>query len=107
MKSKDKLRKEIWTRLQKNRVARFPAAEGRIPNFTGAEARARALAQTSWWQKAKVLKVNRDSPQRAIRQNALSEGKILHMPLPRLHSQKPLIDLSPQKLKCSPHAAAS
>jgi len=107
MKSKDKLRKEIWTRLQNNRVARFPGAEGRIPNFTGAEACARALAQTSWWQKAKVLKVNPDSPQRAIRQKALSEGKILYMAVPRLHSEKPFIELDPQKLKCSPYAASS
>src|SRR5437773_11116988 len=107
MKSKDKLRKEIWTRLQKNRVARFPGAEGRIPNFTGAEACARALAQTSWWQKAKVLKVNPDSPQRAIRQKALSEGKILYMAVPRLHSEKSFIELDPQKLKCSPYAASS
>src|SRR5207247_3482810 len=107
MKSKDKLRKEIWTRLQKNRVARFPGAEGRIPNFTGAEACARALAQTSWWQKAKVLKVNPDSPQRPIRQKALSEGKILYMAVPRLHSEKPFIELDPKPLTCSPYVPSS
>ena len=107
MKSKDELRKEVWTRLQKNRVARFPGAEGRIPNFIGAEACARVLAQTSWWQKAKVLKVNPDSPQGAIRQKALSEGKILYMAVPRLHSEKPFIELDPQKLKCSPYVASS
>ena len=107
MKDKDELRKEVWTRLQKNRVARFPGAEGRIPNFIGAEACARVLAQTSWWQKAKVLKVNPDSPQRAIRQKALSEGKILYMAVPRLHSENPFIELDPKKLKCSPYAASS
>src|SRR5207247_11015776 len=107
MKSKDKLRKEIGTRLQKNRVARFPGAEGRIPNFTDAEACARALAQTSWWQKAKVLKVNPDSPQRAIRQKALSEGKILYMAVPRLHSEKPFIELDPKKLDCAAYPASS
>ena len=107
MKSKDELREEVWTTLQKNRVARFPGAEGRIPNFIGAEACARVLAQTSWWQKAKVLKVNPDSFQRAIRQKALSEGKILYMVVPRLHSEKSFIELDPQKLKCSPYAASS
>src|SRR5437868_319717 len=107
MKDKDELRKEVWTRLQKNRVARFPGAEGRIPNFIGAEACARVLAQTSWWQKAKVLKVNPDSPQSAIRQKALSEGKILYMAVPRLHSVNAFIELDPKKLKCSPYAASS
>src|SRR5437868_13566638 len=107
MKDKDELRKEVWTRLQKNRVARFPGAEGRIPNFIGAEACARVLAQTSWWQKAKVLKVNPDSPQRAIRQGALCEGKILYMAVPRLHSEKPFIELDPQKPKGSPCVASS
>jgi 5-formyltetrahydrofolate cyclo-ligase len=107
MKDKDELRKEVWTRLQKEKVARFPGAEGRIPNFIGAEACARVLAQTPWWQTAKVLKVNPDSPQRAIRQKALSEGKILYMAVPRLHSGKPFIELDPKKLKCSPYAASS
>src|SRR5919198_620697 len=107
MKDKDELRREVWTRLQKEKVARFPSAEGRIPNFIGAEACARVLAQTPWWQTAKVLKVNPDSPQRAIRQKALSEGKILYMAVPRLHSDKPFIELDPKKLKCSPYAASS
>jgi 5-formyltetrahydrofolate cyclo-ligase len=107
MKDKDELRKEIWTRLQKNGVARFPGVEGRIPNFIGAEACARVLGETSWWKKAKVLKVNPDSPQRAIRQKALSEGKILYMAVPRLQSDKPFIELDPKKLKCSPYTASS
>src|SRR5438445_11423589 len=107
MKDKDELRKEVWTRLQKNRVARFPDAESRIPNFIGAEACARVLAQTSWWQKAKVLKVNPNSPQSAIRQKALSEGKILYIAVPRLHSENPLIELDPNKLKCSTYAPSS
>jgi 5-formyltetrahydrofolate cyclo-ligase len=107
MRDKDELRKEIWTRLQKSRVARFPGATGRIPNFIGAEACAKILAETSFWQEAKAVKVNPDSPQRAIRQRALSEGKILYMAVPRLHSEKPFIELDPQKLKCSPYAASS
>jgi len=107
MKTKDKIRDEIWRLLQKRKVARFPGAEGRIPNFIGAEACAKQLAEMLFWKRAKVLKVNPDSPQRAIRQRALAEGKIIYMAVPRLRSEKPFIELDPKKLKCSPYVASS
>jgi len=107
MKTKDKIRDEIWRLLQKRKVARFPGAEGRIPNFIGAEACAKQLTEMSFWKLAKVLKVNPDSPQRAIRQRALAEGKIIYMAVPRLRSEKPFIELDPKKLKCSPYVASS
>ena len=77
MNTKEVIRKEIWALLQKHKVARFPGAEGRIPNFIGAEACAKQLAETTYWKAAKVLKINPDSPQRAIRHRALAEGKII------------------------------
>ena len=107
MKTKEQLREEIWQTLQQQKVARFPGAEGRIPNFIGAEACAKRLAETSYWKAAKYLKVNPDSPQRAIRQRALAEGKIIYMAVPRLRSDKPFIELDPKKLKCSPYEASS
>lgn len=107
MKTKAELREEIWQSLRQQKVARFPGAEGRIPNFIGAEACAKRLAETSYWKAAKYLKVNPDSPQRAIRQRALAEGKTVYMAVPRLRSEKPFIELDPQKLKCSPFAASS
>jgi 5-formyltetrahydrofolate cyclo-ligase len=107
MKTKDEIRKMIWSRLQEKRVARFPGAEGRIPNFTGAEACARLISETPYWKNAKALKTNPDSPQRAIRQKALEEGKIIYMAVPRLHSDKPFIELDPKKLKCSAYVASS
>jgi 5-formyltetrahydrofolate cyclo-ligase len=107
VKTKDAIRKEIWALLQRNKVARFPGAEGRIPNFIGAEACARLMAETAWWTKAKVLKANPDSPQRAIRHRALSEGKIIYMAVPRLRAEKPFIELDPKKVKCSPYVASS
>jgi len=94
MSSKHEIRKRVWSRLQEQKVARFPGAEGRIPNFIGAEACARVISQIQFWKKAKVLKVNPDSPQRAIRQKALEEGKIIYMAVPRLHSDKPFIELN-------------
>ena len=107
MRNKDAIREAIWTLLERMKVARFPGARGRIPNFVGAEACARVLAETPIWKRAKALKVNPDSPQRAIRQRALAEGKILYMAVPRLRSDKPFIELDPKRLKCSPYAASS
>jgi 5-formyltetrahydrofolate cyclo-ligase len=107
MRTKDAIREEIWASLQKKKVARFPGATGRIPNFIGSETCARLLAQTKWWRAAKTLKVNPDSPQRAIRQRALEEGKIIYMAVPRLQSEKPFIELDPKKLRCSPYTASS
>ena len=107
MKTKDELREMVWDSLQKKKVARFPGATGRIPNFIGAEACARLLSETSYWEKARVLKVNPDSPQRAIRHKALAAGKIIYMAVPRLHSDKPFIELDPAKLKCSAYIASS
>jgi 5-formyltetrahydrofolate cyclo-ligase len=107
MRSKNEIRERIWSRLQEEKVARFPGAEGRIPNFIGAEACARVLSQMEFWENARVLKANPDSPQRASRQKALEEGKIIYMAVPRLHSDKPFIELDPKKLKCSAYVASS
>lgn len=107
MKAKEELRQEVWDLLQEKKVARFPGAVGRIPNFIGAEKCAPLLSETEAWKKAKVLKVNPDSPQRAIRRAALEAGKILYMAVPRLQSTKPFIELDPRRLKCSAYVASS
>lgn len=107
MRRKEDIRESIWKILQKKKVARFPGAVGRIPNFIGAEACSKHLAETRYWKTARFLKVNPDSPQRAIRQRALADGKIIYMAVPRLRSEKPFIELDPKKLKCSPYAASS
>jgi 5-formyltetrahydrofolate cyclo-ligase len=57
MKTKDAIRQEIWQLLVQKKVARFPGAEGRIPNFIGAETCAKVLAETAIWKSA-VLKAN-------------------------------------------------
>jgi 5-formyltetrahydrofolate cyclo-ligase len=107
MRRKEDIRESIWKILQKKKVVRFPGAVGRIPNFIGAEACAKQLAETRYWKAARFLKVNPDSPQRAIRQRALADGKIIYMAVPRLRSEKPFIELDPKKLQCSPYAASS
>lgn len=105
--TKDALRQKVWQTLQEKRIARFPGAQGRIPNFIGAERCAETISRSPLWQSARVLKVNPDSPQRAIRQRALEQGKILYMAVPRLSSEKPFIELDPKRLKCSAFAAST
>jgi len=107
MRTKNEIRESVWQLLQEKKAARFPGAKGRIPNFLGAEACAKQLAETRYWKAARVLKINPDSPQRAIRQKGLADGKIIYMAVPRLRSEKPFIELHPQKLQCSPYAASS
>jgi 5-formyltetrahydrofolate cyclo-ligase len=34
--AKAELRRQVWAEMRAAKVARFPGAEGRIPNFTGA-----------------------------------------------------------------------
>ncbi|MFQ5904624.1 MAG: 5-formyltetrahydrofolate cyclo-ligase [Candidatus Binatia bacterium] len=107
MKTKDAIRREVWALLKEERVVRFPGAEGRIPNFARAENCARLLSRSPLWKEARVIKVNPDSPQRAIRQRALEEGKTLYMAVPRLHTLKPFIELDPKRLNVSPFRASS
>jgi 5-formyltetrahydrofolate cyclo-ligase len=107
MESKEELRHKVWSVMQREKVARFPGAQGRIPNFAGAEVCAGMLAEKSYWKRARALKSNPDSPQRAIRQKALTEGKIVYMAVPRLRDEKPFIELDPGKLDCSPYTASS
>jgi 5-formyltetrahydrofolate cyclo-ligase len=107
MRDKEVIRQEIWQLLEASKVARFPGAKGRIPNFIGAEVCARLLAECPWWKKANAIKANPDSPQRAIRHRALREGKTLYMAVPRLRSAKPFIELDPKGIKCSPYVASS
>jgi 5-formyltetrahydrofolate cyclo-ligase len=105
--TKDSIRKKVWNLLQAEKVARFPGAEGRIPNFVGAEKCAPILAGLAIWKNARHVKINPDSPQRAVRQRALQEGKTLYMPVPRLRSEKPFIELDPKKLSASPFVLSS
>src|SRR6516164_4755165 len=87
--AKAALRQEVWSAIRAARVARFPGAEGRIPNFTGAEAAAERLRATVEWQAAGTLKSNPDSAQLPVRQRALEDGKIVYMAVPRLAEPEP------------------
>jgi 5-formyltetrahydrofolate cyclo-ligase len=95
---KQRMREEVWRALMVNKVARFPGAHGRIPNFIGAEAAAQHLIALPVWQSAQTLKCNPDAPQRSVRYAALQAGKVLYMAVPRLRELTPFIALDPALL---------
>src|ERR1044072_431651 len=82
--AKAELRNEIWAALRAAKATRFPAPEGRIPNFVGAEAAAERLRATGGRRPAATLKATPASPQWPVRQRALEDGKLLFMAVPRL-----------------------
>ena len=105
--SKDEIRERIWSLLTRRKVARFPGAAGRIPNFVGAEAAARTLAGLPAWREARVVKANPDAPQLPVRTLALREGKRLFMAVPRLRAERCFIELDPARLRGREREAAS
>jgi 5-formyltetrahydrofolate cyclo-ligase len=106
-RSKQAIRERVWTLLTERGVARFPGAGGRIPNFIGAEAAARHLAESPAWRGAQVIKCNPDSPQLPVRVLALRQGKRLFMAVPRLRQERCFLELDPHRLAGRERAAAS
>jgi 5-formyltetrahydrofolate cyclo-ligase len=105
--AKAELRDEVWSAMRAAKVARFPGAVGRIPNFTGAEGAAERLRATTEWQAARTLKANPDSAQLPVRQRALEDGKTVYMAVPRLADSEPFFALDPDHLAEPPRKAAS
>jgi 5-formyltetrahydrofolate cyclo-ligase len=91
--SKQEVRERIWKRLERERAARFPGAQGRIPNFRGAEQAAARLAELPEWQAARVIKANPDAPQLPVRRRARQDGKTLYMAVPRLTTPRPFVEV--------------
>jgi 5-formyltetrahydrofolate cyclo-ligase len=106
-RAKQAVRERVWTLLERERVARFPGAKGRIPNFAGAPAAAARLASLPQWRAARVVKANPDAPQLPVRARALADGKLLYMAVPRLTDERPFILLDPGRLDVPPRRAAS
>jgi len=105
--AKATLRQDVWDAMRAAKVSRFPGAEGRIPNFTGAEAAAERLRAMPQWQVARTVKANPDSAQLPVRQRALEDGKTVYMAVPRLAEPEPFFALDPDTLTESPRKAAS
>lgn len=95
---KNQIRQRIWKAMEEKEVVLFPGAQGRIPNFKGADEAAYLLSSLPEWQKAMVIKSNPDSPQRPVRYLALSSGKIVYMAVPRLKEKNCFLKLDPSKI---------
>ena len=106
-RAKQAVRERVWALLERERAARFPGATGRIPNFAGAPAAAARLASLPSWRAARVLKSNPDAPQLPVRAQALADGKLLYMAVPRLTDERPFILLDPGRLEVPARRAAS
>src|SRR4029079_10243078 len=105
--TKDAIRHKVWTRVTAAAVVRFPGANGRIPNFVGAERAARLLTQLTIWKRAKVVKFDLSAPQLPLRRAALKDGKIIYIPIPGLRSERCFLELDPARLRANPQRAAS
>jgi 5-formyltetrahydrofolate cyclo-ligase len=106
LRGKGEIRREVWDRLLREGIARPPLPpHGRIPNFAGASEAASRLFATREWERAEVVKVNPDSPQRPVRRRALYDGKMLLMPTPRL--RRGFILLDPARLPRRRYGEAS
>jgi 5-formyltetrahydrofolate cyclo-ligase len=89
VRSKDQIRSLVWREMEDRGVARFPGAEGRIPNFAGSKQAAELLAGHRLWKKARVIRVNPDSPQAHARSLAFEDGKTVVISVPRLRDPHP------------------
>ncbi|MEM3027945.1 MAG: 5-formyltetrahydrofolate cyclo-ligase [Candidatus Bathyarchaeia archaeon] len=91
------LRARVWSLLEERGVAKFPMPPyGRIPNFLGAEKAARRILEMEEFIKARVVKVNPDSPQMEVRRGVLEARKVLVMPSPRL--REGFLVLKPERI---------
>jgi 5-formyltetrahydrofolate cyclo-ligase len=93
--AKQAAREKVWTLLDQARAALPPGANGRIPNFTGADRAAERLSQLDGWRRAHVVKANPDWAQQPVRINALQDGKLLYMAVPKLATAQPFYLLDP------------
>lgn len=107
LEAKAALREEVWQALKDADASRFPGAEGRIPNFVGAEDAAERLRELDMWRRATTIKANPDSPQWPVRQRALEDGKTVVMAVPRLKDEQPFFLLDPDDLQDTPRKASS
>ena len=103
--TKAEIREYVWRSMTEAKVAAFPGAPGRIPNFTGAGLAHEYIAGLDVWKAARAIKCNPDSPQRSLRKRALDEGKLVYMAVPRLTSEKCFVELDPSRI--NDHSFAS
>src|SRR4051812_43895349 len=108
MDDKQRYRDRVWSSIDAAPdVRRAPGAVGRIPNFAGAEEAGRRLSDLEEWRRARVVKMNPDSPMLALRARAIEEGKLVYMAVPKLTRDTPFTALDKSLLSVSAIEAAS
>jgi 5-formyltetrahydrofolate cyclo-ligase len=96
-RAKRDIRERVWALLEQQRITE-PGVRGYIPAFAGAAAAAALLASLPEWQTARAVKIVPDRAQAPVREQALREGKLLYMPVPRLAEDPPFCLLDPARL---------
>ncbi|MFK8911642.1 5-formyltetrahydrofolate cyclo-ligase [Streptomyces sp. YS-3] len=104
---KQLVRRAVWEALDTAGAVHDETAHGRIPNFVGAEAAARRLAELDIWKTASVVKSVPDKAQLPVRSLALKAGKLVYMAVPKLATRQPFYLLDPRKLSAPHDIAAS
>ncbi|HEX4864633.1 MAG TPA: 5-formyltetrahydrofolate cyclo-ligase [Acidimicrobiales bacterium] len=105
-RAKSAVRDRVWALLEYERAV-SPGVHGHIPAFKGAGLAAQRLASLTSWQEATVVKSVPDKAQLPVRAQALREGKLVYMAVPRLAADKPFYLLDPAELQVPPEEAAS
>ncbi len=99
---KKKLRTRIWNILESKNVALPPKPiHHRVPNFKGANRAAEIISKTQSFRKASTIKIDPDSPLKHIRAQALTYGKTIVMPTPKLRKGFVIVDpnrIDPSKI---------
>jgi len=95
--AKQAIRTRVWDLLVAERVV-ARGVHGYIPAFVGAEAAADRLAALPEWQAAQVIKAVPDRAQQPVREQALRDGKLLYVAVPRLAAEQPFFVLDPADL---------
>lgn len=104
--AKQAVRERVWALLEREQAVR-PGVRGRIPAFFGAEAAAARLKELPVWRNARVIKAVPDKAQLPVRAQALVEGKLVYMAVPKLAEALPFYLLDPAALTVPPGEAAS
>jgi 5-formyltetrahydrofolate cyclo-ligase len=92
--AKQAIRRRVWDLLVAEDVA-DRGVHGRIPAFAGAEAAARRLAALPEWRAAQVVKTVPGRAQQPVREQALRDGKLLYVAVPRLAADLPFFLVDP------------
>jgi 5-formyltetrahydrofolate cyclo-ligase len=95
--AKQAIRTRVWDLLVAERVV-ARGVHGYIPAFVGAEAAADRLAALPEWHAAQVIKAVPDRAQQPVREQALRDGKLLYVAVPRLAAEQPFFVLDPAGL---------